>query len=305
MPTSSATIPSPAIFREYDIRGVAERELTPDVARAIGKAYAVLLSDRHIQGPIAVGRDNRVSGAELRSALVDGLVSSGIEVTDLGEVPTPAMYWALARAGVAGGIQVTASHNPPEFNGFKLCIGTAALYGDDIQRILEIIRSGRVVHGNGSVREESIVDHYIDDVVSHVGTLAHPIAITLDGANGVAASPALRVLEAIGARVRCLFCESDGRFPNHLPDPSVAANLAALSANVRKGVDPALVEKAIVEEVQKLLRDGPTATELGETLGIARDLFSDLDLPDLPRTWIEGLPGDPDLGVRLLSELAR
>jgi phosphomannomutase/phosphoglucomutase len=234
----SATSPaqvSPRIFREYDIRGVAAEELTAATAAAIGAAYAVLLHERNVVGSIAVGRDNRVSSPELQAALVSGLLDSGITVVDLGEIPTPAMYWALERAGVAGGIQVTASHNPPEFNGFKLCVGTAALYGRDIQRILEIIRAGERRRGAGSVRQERLIDRYQDDVLAHVAPLASPVTVALDGANGVAAGPARRVLQEMGARVDCLFCESDGRFPNHLPDPSVAANLTLLSARVREG----------------------------------------------------------------------
>ncbi|MDQ6830939.1 MAG: hypothetical protein M3081_18905 [Gemmatimonadota bacterium] len=132
-------------------------------------------------------------------------------------------------------IQITASHNPPKFNGFKLCIGTSAVYGNDIQRLLAIAREGRRVIGSNSVRAEQVIDRYIDDVVSRVGPLSRPMTVALDGANGVGAAPARRVLEAIGARVTCLSCTSDGTFPDHLPDPSVEANLAALEENVRKG----------------------------------------------------------------------
>lgn len=223
---------SSAIFREYDIRGVAASDLTPAVAREIGCAFAVLLADRCKTGAIAVGRDNRTSGPALHDALLQGLAESGVDVWDVGEVPTPTLYWTLHRRAVVGGIQVTASHNPPQFNGFKLCIGTAALYGDDIQRILTLIRDGRRVRGHGVVRPLQVLDDYVQDIVSRIGPLAGNPSVVLDGSNGVGAEPARQVLERVGARVTCLSCRSDGHFPDHPPDPSNAKNLAALIAKV-------------------------------------------------------------------------
>ena len=224
---------SSAIFREYDIRGVAGRDLTPTVAHAIGCAFSVLLADRCKTGAIVVGRDNRTSGPELHDALLQGLTESGVNVCDVGEVPTPTLYWTLHTREVMGGIQVTASHNPPQFNGFKLCIGTAALYGDDIQRILTLIQDGRRVRGHGVVRQLQVLDDYVDDIVRRIGTLKGNPAVVLDGSNGVGAGPARLVLERLGARVTCLSCRSDGHFPDHPPDPSNAHNLAALIATVR------------------------------------------------------------------------
>lgn len=223
---------SSAIFREYDIRGVAGRDLTPALAHEIGRAFAVLLADRCKTGAIAVGRDNRTSGPELHDALLQGLTESGVDVWDLGEVPTPTLYWTLHRHPVVGGIQVTASHNPPQFNGFKLCIGTAALYGDDIQCILTLIRDGRRVRGHGAVRPLQVLDDYVQDIVSRIGALEDSPPVVLDGSNGVGAEPARQVLERLGARVTCLSCRSDGHFPDHPPDPSNAKNLAALIAKV-------------------------------------------------------------------------
>jgi phosphomannomutase/phosphoglucomutase len=223
---------SSAIFREYDIRGVAGRDLTPALAHEIGCAFAVLLADRCKTGAIAVGRDNRTSGPELHAALLQGLTESGVEVWDVGEVPTPTLYWTLHRHPVVGGIQVTASHNPSQFNGFKLCIGTAALYGDDIQCILTLIRDGRRVRGNGAVRPLQVLDDYVQDIVSRIGALEDSPPVVLDGSNGVGAEPARQVLERLGARVTCLSCRSDGHFPDHPPDPSNAKNLTALIAKV-------------------------------------------------------------------------
>ncbi|HEX5408503.1 MAG TPA: phosphomannomutase/phosphoglucomutase [Gemmatimonadaceae bacterium] len=224
---------SSTIFREYDIRGVAGRDLTPTVAHSVGCAFSVLLADRCKTGAIVVGRDNRISGPELHGALVEGLTASGIEVWDAGEIPTPALYWTLQRRAVAGGIQVTASHNPPQFNGFKLCIGTAALYGDDIQRILALIHEGRRIRGRGSVRPIEVLDDYVNDIVSRIGPFDGNPAVVLDGSNGVGAAPARQVLERLGARITCLSCTSDGNFPDHPPDPSHAENLTGLSARVK------------------------------------------------------------------------
>jgi phosphomannomutase/phosphoglucomutase len=124
------------IFRQYDIRGIVESDLTTEVARALGGAYAALMRERGVRGAVAVGRDNRPSGDALRDALVDGLTSAGVDVVDLGVVPTPLVYWSLHHLDVIGGIQITGSHNPPEYNGFKLCFGTESLHGHDIQHLL-------------------------------------------------------------------------------------------------------------------------------------------------------------------------
>src|SRR5579863_5421326 len=180
MPTPIPVVPD--IFREYDIRGLVGSELTPDTARAVGFGYAVFLADKNVKGPIAVGRDNRPSGQALRDALVAALTESGIDVVDVGVVPTPGLYWALERLGVAGGVQITASHNPAPYNGFKVCVGTNALYGDDIQKLLTLVELGKRVTASkpGSVRQEAILDRYLDDIVARIGTLARPLSIALD-----------------------------------------------------------------------------------------------------------------------------
>ena len=234
-------MPVPAsIFREYDVRGVAGTEILPDTAAAIGRAYAVLLADRGVSGPILVGRDNRPSGTALRDALVEALLASGVSVVDVGVIPTPAMYWSLRDESIlggalpAGGIQVTASHNPPEYNGFKICVGTHALAGDAIQELLHIHEQGRTVGGARGVRSTNDpIPRYVDDMATRLGRVKNPIRVILDGANGSGAGAMTALLDRMGVDYRCLFCESDGTFPNHLPDPSVAANLAQLSAAVR------------------------------------------------------------------------
>src|SRR5213078_5341351 len=166
---------APGIFRQYDIRGLVGRDLTTEAARAIGGAYAAYLRARgganQRIGTIAVGRDNRPSGPELRDALVDGLTLGGADVVDIGVVPTPLNYWSLHHLDVAGGIQITGSHNPPEYNGFKLSVGKGSMHGTEIQRLYEIINGaalGRATAAKGKVHNEAVIDRYIDDIVRRV-----------------------------------------------------------------------------------------------------------------------------------------
>ncbi|MGH7663973.1 MAG: phosphomannomutase/phosphoglucomutase [Gemmatimonadaceae bacterium] len=223
---------SAGIFRQYDIRGVVGDDLTGEAARAIGRAFATLLADRDIGGAVAVGRDNRPSGSELRAQLVRGLGESGVDVVDIGIVPTPLLYWSLHHLDVAGGIQITGSHNPPEYNGFKLSVGQASLHGEEIAGLHEIIAAERFRTGNGSVREEKVIDRYIDDIVTRVGPLSRDLRMVIDCGNGVGAVVAPALFERLGVAFTGIFCESDGTFPNHHPDPTVAANLQDLIVTV-------------------------------------------------------------------------
>jgi phosphomannomutase / phosphoglucomutase len=227
---------APQIFREYDIRGLVGPELDAETARDVGIAFAVYLDDIGAHGPIAVGRDNRPSGDALHDALVQALTESGVDVIDVGVVPTPTLYWALERLGVAGGVQITASHNPAPYNCFKLCVGTAALYGDEIQKLLTLIDLGKRLTGRtpGSVRQEPILDRYLDDIVERIGPLPRPLSVALDCANGVGSLVGPRLMERLGVKTtQCLLCTSDGTFPRRQPDPSQAKNLADLQAAVR------------------------------------------------------------------------
>jgi len=225
---------APGIFRQYDIRGIVGDDLTEDAARALGGAYAALLRERGVGGEVAVGRDNRPSGSTLRDALVRGLIEAGTDVVDIGVVPTPLLYWSLHHLGVAGGIQITGSHNPPEYNGFKLCLGTGSLHGQDIQHLLELIRSHAAPTGKGAARSEQVIDRYVADVAQRIGTLSRALRIVYDCGNGAGALVAPQLMRAIGARATGLFCESDGTFPNHHPDPTVPKNLEDLIAAVKR-----------------------------------------------------------------------
>lgn len=226
---------SRGIFREYDIRGITGKDLTPDVARLIGRAFAALLAERGVKGSVAVGRDNRPSGNDLHRELVGGLVESGVDVVDVGVVPTPLAYWAQHNLAVVAGVQITGSHNPPEYNGLKLGIGKSSIYGDAIQRLYQLAVAGNFPSGKGSVREEPIIDRYMEDVATRIGPIKRTLRIAVDAGNGAGALVAPQLMKRLGVEATCLFCESDGTFPNHHADPTVPENLFDLQNELLKG----------------------------------------------------------------------
>ena len=224
---------SAGIFRQYDIRGIVGKDLTTEAALAIGGAYAAYLAEHGTRGAVVVSRDNRPSGAALRDALVSGLTTGGLDVIDIGVVPTPLNYWALHHLPVVGGIQITGSHNPPEYNGFKLSMGTGSLHGEHIQDLYRLTQTSKPAGGpTGTKREEAVIDRYIDDIVTRIGPLARPIRVVYDCGNGAGALVAPALFAKLGVEGRGLFCESDGTFPNHHPDPTVPENLVDLIAAV-------------------------------------------------------------------------
>jgi phosphomannomutase/phosphoglucomutase len=222
------------IFRQYDIRGIVGKDLTVEAAHAIGAAYAANMADHGIVGAVVVSRDNRPSGAMLRDALVAGLTESGVDVIDAGVVPTPLNYWALHHLPVVGGIQITGSHNPPEYNGFKLSLQKASMHGDEITHLYRLTQRPRGKAATpGTVREEAIIDRYVDDVIQRIGKLSRPMRVVYDCGNGAGALVAPQLFARLGTEGRGLFCESDGTFPNHHPDPTVPKNLEDLIAAVK------------------------------------------------------------------------
>ncbi|HYL54588.1 MAG TPA: phosphomannomutase/phosphoglucomutase [Gemmatimonadales bacterium] len=225
-----------AIFREYDIRGTVGDQLTVDVARAIGQALATVGWERLGHAPrLAVGRDNRPSGAEYAGGVLTGIAAAGGVAVDVGELPTPALYFATHTLDVDGGIQVTGSHNPPEFNGFKLVLGPEPIYGAAIQGLRRLIEEGRTPARPGGQRRQdgTVLPRYRDAIVERNGPLPRRVRTVVDCGNGVASVIAVDTLQRLGAEVIPLFCESDGRFPNHHPDPTVPENLRDLQAAVR------------------------------------------------------------------------
>ncbi len=224
-----------SIFRQYDVRGVVGTELTAPLARALGRAYATLGWERLGRAPrLVVGRDNRPSGDRLAAEVRAGIADTGGLAVDVGQLPTPALYFAVHALDADGGLQVTGSHNPPEFNGFKMVLGGDALHGEDILRLHEIISLESWRGGTGGESADgSILGRYREAIVAR-HRLARPVKVVVDCGNGVGSLIAVSTLEALGCEVVPLFCDSDGRFPNHHPDPTVLENLVDLQAAVRR-----------------------------------------------------------------------
>ncbi len=217
---------SPAIFRAYDIRGVVDEVLTPDVVREVGKAFG---SECEAQGQkrVVVARDGRLSGPALSEALIDGLMSTGRQVIDIGMVPTPVLYYATYKLETGTGVMITGSHNPPNYNGLKMMMAGASLYGEAIQRLYQRIAGHEVCTGEGTLESIEILDEYIQRVVGDI-QLARPMKIGVDCGNGVPGLIAADLLRKLGCEVVEMFSEVDGRFPNHHPDPSKVENLQDL-----------------------------------------------------------------------------
>ena len=226
---------SGTIFREYDIRGIVGDDLTVAVVRAVGRVYASRL--RELTGldvpRVTVGHDNRPSSPELARAMCAGLNESGADVILIDTVPTPTLYWADREFGTDGGIQITGSHNPPEYNGIKMVVGGGSLYGDAIQDLRLRIEADQYLDGAGTTERREILDRYVEAVSAAVDMPA-PIKVVLDCGNGTGSVVACEALEAAGIEVIPLYCESDGSFPNHHPDPTVDKNLVDLISLVKE-----------------------------------------------------------------------
>ena len=227
MTTESGTTPiDPSIFKAYDIRGIVDKSLTTDAVYRIGLAIGSEAQDRGEQH-IYIGRDGRLSGPALIEQLAKGLQDSGCDVTDVGMVPTPVLYYAAYELGSGSGIMLTGSHNPPDYNGLKMVVGGTTLSGPDIQQLRERIETGNLKSGAGSYETVNVIPQYIERVTSDI-KLARPMKVIMDCGNGVAGAAAPELLTALGCELTELFCEVDGNFPNHHPDPSKPENLEDL-----------------------------------------------------------------------------
>ena len=220
------------IFRTYDIRGVVGEGLTPDVARLIGRAVGSEVRARDLTS-IVIGRDGRPSGPDLQDAATEGLRQSGLDVIDLGAVPTPIVYFACRHLDTRAGMAVTGSHNPPGYNGFKIVVAGEALSGDAIQALYTRITEGRFESGPGYTHAQDMRGDYAHTVTEDV-QIERPLKVVVDCGNGIAGETVPGILEGIGAEVVPLYCEVDGNFPNHHPDPSDPANLRDLILSVQK-----------------------------------------------------------------------
>jgi phosphomannomutase/phosphoglucomutase len=221
----------PHIFRAYDIRGVVATNLTEDVVYWIGRAFAAE-AKQHKMSRAVVGCDGRLSSPKLKKSLARGMTEGGIDVTDIGEVPTPLLYYATHALDTGTGIMITGSHNPPEYNGLKMMIAGETLAEQRIQRLRERIEGNKLSEGEGEYDEMEIVDHYLDRVLNDVA-VAQPMKVVVDCGNGVAGGVVPRLITELGCEVVPLYCEVDGNFPNHHPDPADPHNLEDLITVVK------------------------------------------------------------------------
>ncbi|RJQ19425.1 MAG: phosphomannomutase/phosphoglucomutase [Nitrospiraceae bacterium] len=226
---------NPAIFRQYDIRGIWEKDLTPEVVELIGKGFASYLLKAIKQGKarISVGRDARLHSPAIRDSLVKGLTESGIDVIDLGVCPTPLQYYSIHKLSLDGGVMITGSHNPPEFNGFKLSVGKTTIFGEAVQDIRKIIDAHDFKNGSGTVGSYPVIEDYIEFLKDKFPSLSG-IRVVVDAGNGTGGLVAPEIMRALGAEVIELYCRPDGRFPNHHPDPTVEEYLTDLIAKVKE-----------------------------------------------------------------------
>jgi phosphomannomutase/phosphoglucomutase len=221
------------IFKAYDIRGIVDRTLTVDGVRLIGQGLGTLARQAQ-RSAIVIGRDGRLSGPKLSAALADGIRAAGVDVIDVGMVTTPITYFAAQHLGTQCSVAVTGSHNPPDYNGLKMVIDGRTLSGDDIQALRARIERDDFAHGQGTMRSENVAPAYVDRVAGDV-RLARPMRVAVDCGNGVAGAFAPELYRRLGCEVVELFCEVDGRFPNHHPDPSQPKNLEDLKRRLRDG----------------------------------------------------------------------
>lgn len=227
---------NPVIFREYDIRGIAGEDMDDQGVREIGKGIGTYLRQNGCTD-ITVGRDCRVTSDEYVKLVTEGLTSTGCHVTDIGVCTTPISYFSIRHLNKEGGVMVTASHNPPEYNGFKICKGLESVFGDQIQEIYQIISKNDFTTGEGKVTNEEVKPAYIDYITNNI-TLEKPLRVGVDAGNGTAGPIAVPVFKQLGCEVYDLYCDMDGSFPNHEADPTVLKNMEDLVTLVKeKGLD--------------------------------------------------------------------
>jgi phosphomannomutase/phosphoglucomutase len=223
---------NPQIYREYDIRGVVDKDLTPEVVRRLSQAFGTHMV-RLGQQDLVVGRDGRLSSPSYGEAVIEGLTSTGCNVIDIGVCPTPVYYFSVFHLDKDGGMMVTGSHNPPEFNGFKVSVGKSTIFGEEIQKLGRLVEQGEFASGKGNLAKVEIIQSYQDYIKRNI-KLEKKLKVVIDGGNGTAGIVAGSLLRDLGCEVEELYCDIDGRFPNHFPDPTIPANLEDLIGRVKK-----------------------------------------------------------------------
>ncbi|MFP4158124.1 MAG: phosphomannomutase/phosphoglucomutase [Desulfobacterales bacterium] len=227
---------NPSIFREYDIRAVADRDITDNEVYALARAIGTYMRDNHCK-KIAVGRDCRLTSDRYAENMIRGLSETGCEVINIGVCPTPVLYFSIRQFDTDGGVMVTASHNPPEYNGFKICMGTDPVHGAQIQKIREIAEKGDFISADAGVSDADAITPYLNYLKNNI-SIEKPLRVGIDAGNGTAGPVAVPLLKSLGCEVHDIYCEPDGRFPNHEADPTVIDNLRDLTELVKQnGLD--------------------------------------------------------------------
>jgi len=298
----------PGIFKRYDIRGKVGDAITEEVAGQIGRAFGSYLRREGVQ-QVVVGHDNRLSSRALADAAIRGLADAGVDVADIGMVATPVVYWSAVEAGNIGGMMITGSHLKPEMNGFKLSIGMSNLYGDQIQALRQMIDAGELLVGAGDVRvDDTVNERYLAMAESKLHH-ARPLKIVVDAGNGMGGIYGPPLLEAFGHTVIRLYCEPDGTYPHHQPDPQNADNLRDLAARVvSEGADlglafdgdadrvgvvddqghPVSADRVLVLLARDTLKRHPGATVVADVLS-TQVLFDEVaKAGGRPLIWISG-----------------
>ncbi len=282
------------IFRQYDIRGKVDTDLTEDVVRDLGRGYGTLAIRKGCR-TVTCGRDGRIHSERLQKALIQGMLEAGCNVIDVGECPTPLLYFSIFHAKADGGVMVTGSHNPPEYNGFKMCIGTSTIYGDSIQEIREIIEKADFESGRGRPDTLDIITPYLEYMRTNI-KIERPIEVVVDAGNGVAGLVAPQAFQQAGCKVHALYCDVDGTFPNHHPDPTIPDNLEDLIKKVKEtGADVGMAydgdgdrlgavdengkiiygDKLLLLFARKVLEKNPGAAIIGE-VKCSKVLYDDI-----------------------------
>jgi len=223
---------NPEIYREYDIRGIIGEDIGEDEFVILGRGFGTYFNQVG-EKTIVIGRDCRLSSPTIRDEVTEGLINSGCNVVDIGICPTPILYFALRHLKVDGGIMITASHNPPDYNGFKICSGFDTIYGEEIQKVRQIIEKADFVSGKGTYSSHEITEAYIERITGDV-TVTPGIKVGFDAGNGTAGPVGVTILQSLGCELHDLYCDMDGSFPNHEPDPTVLDNMRDLIKEVRE-----------------------------------------------------------------------
>jgi phosphomannomutase / phosphoglucomutase len=285
---------NPNVFREYDVRGVVDKDLNENFVFNLGRAIGTYAARNRIKN-MTIGRDCRLSSDSYHNFLIKGLHASGINTIDIGLCATPMLYFSIRHLRVGGGVMITGSHNPPEFNGFKICIGHSTIYGENIQKLRKIMESGKYAKGGSSAQQKDISMDYENYLFDRI-EIKKKIKVVVDGGNGVGGHFALPLLKRYGCEVIPVYCEPDGNFPNHFPDPTVEKNLAELIKLVRsKKADLGIAfdgdadrlgvisdkgeiiwgDKLLLLFARQILKKHPLSTIIGE-VKCSQTLFDDI-----------------------------